>query len=441
MDYSNNYSYGIYIGLYRIFKRALKEFLFLLLLASVIFSVDNTNNSHKIKLKDKNPIIQKQSISLDNKEKETSEEKEEGENKNITKDGQDNKDSNEEDDDEDANKLVEVTLETASDFIFRGNSFGGEVLSERDNTSYKSLNQAYAFQPTLDFYTPIKGFTVELWLNVFLSGRNDRDADGRILQSGPSRPELYPIFQNDLSNGKLTFDPQYIRPYREENGLKRDDGIELMPQYEFQNQKYGIFKTGIFSYNTFIPNDRFSWTQTYLIYEPKFLETLEPKVSIYKTVFNPDESKSTGINKGSAYASLELGHEFRKKQFYRISLNSSLGYIYQNNPVNEKSGLSDLTTKATLYAGKFFLTTNHVYRPDTKLYANNYYFDASTRYLNDGNANDPTKTYGYKNQVIFDSIAKASPNEVTRIYLKDKYEGHKVLQNIFYFSIGYTFEM
>ncbi len=404
--------------------------------------MENTNNPQKGNLKDKNPIIQKQKIPPDNKDAKSSDEEEDVEDKHSIKGVKDKKDSNEkEDDEDDENKIVEVTIETASDFIFRGNSFGGEVLSERDNTSYKSLNQAYAFQPTLDFYTPIKGLTVELWLNVFLSGRNDRDADERILQSGPSRPELYPIVQNDLSNGKLTFDPQYIRPYREENGLKRDDGLELMPQYEFQNQKYGIFKTGIFSYNTFIPNDRFSWTQTYLIWEPKFLEAIEPKVSIYKTVFNPDESKSTGINKGSANASLEFGHEFRKKKFYRLSLNSSLGYIYENNPVNEKSGVSDLTTKATFYAGKFFLTSNHVYRPDTKLYANNYYFDASTRYLNDGNANDPSKTYGYKNEIVFNSIAKISPNEVTRIYLKDKYEGHKVLQNLFYFSVGYTYEL
>ena len=414
----------------------MKIFLLFILCTNIIYAQNNSKPiSPKNQLKSKKEEPAKKLIPPSEDEDSEEEKKEDGKNAISSKKYLDEKN------DEDDSKIFEITLETASDFIFRGNSFGGEALSQRDNTYYKSFSQAYAFQPTIDVNTPIKGLNVEFWFNLFLTGSSDRDSDKRFLQYAPGSPDLYRFFQNSLSNGILNFDTRYIRPYKEENGLRRDHGIEVTPEYEFQNHKYGTFTTGIFTYNTFVPHDQFSWTQIFTTWKPNTLSRLEPKISIYKTVLNLDDSTSTGINKGSAYTSFELGHEFFKNKFFRIAIHSSVGYIYQNNPQNKNSGISDITSTIKFNAGNFFFTGNHVNRPDTYLYSNNYYFDNSVRFLKDGNTNDPSKTSGLYNQFIFDQIKNFSPNEFAYLYTKDKYESHKVLRNLLYFTFGYSFEI
>jgi hypothetical protein len=78
---------------------------------------------------------------------------------------------------------IDVSSEIVSDFIWRGMSFSGEAYNRRNNESYKSMNFVPSFQPTIDIHTPLDGFKVQLWGNFQLTDRENRDSDGKLLQS------------------------------------------------------------------------------------------------------------------------------------------------------------------------------------------------------------------------------------------------------------------
>ncbi|MCX7999121.1 MAG: hypothetical protein N3A69_09260, partial [Leptospiraceae bacterium] len=84
------------------------------------------------------------------------------------------------DKEEEANPLkIEFTHEIVSDFIWRGQSYGGEFLARRNNMPYKEVTQYWAYQPTIQFRHD-SGLYFELWGNVALTGRPDRDSDMRL---------------------------------------------------------------------------------------------------------------------------------------------------------------------------------------------------------------------------------------------------------------------
>ncbi|TGK07960.1 hypothetical protein EHO59_07655 [Leptospira semungkisensis] len=351
------------------------------------------------------------------------------------------KPSSEQEEEED--EKITTNIEFASDFIFRGNTFGSESISQRDDMAYRSFLPAYAFQPSIEI--PVtKKLSVEFWFNLFLTHKGDRDSDQRFLQTGPSGMELLGYYQPQLEQGKLPFDPRVVHPYKEQNGLKRDDGGEILLEYDLlESEHFGNFSVGIFSYNTFLAQNRFSWTQMFISWKLPILRFLEPKLSFYKTTDPDTDAHTTGINKGSAYIPLELQHQFEITKDLKFIASTSVGYIIQNNPTDRISGFSDITTQAKIDYKKFFFSVNMAYRPNLEIYDSSYFFDNVTTPLTikDGRTVDPSKQYGLANQAVISAIESATPNPVLQQILIDRYQGQHIKREIYYFTLGFTKEL
>ncbi|BDA77304.1 hypothetical protein LPTSP3_g02340 [Leptospira kobayashii] len=342
---------------------------------------------------------------------------------------------------------VEVKLEFATDYIRRGWALGTEDVSRMNNTPYKSFQPVWAFQPTIEFPTPIKHLYGEVFLNLWMSNRGDKDNEQRILQSQSGGPELFPRYQHDLQTGNFCpspsscYNPLTVEKYVNQNGMARNSAGEFTLFYDFEKSKYGRFKVGAFRYAIFPTSGSggLAKTQTFVSWEIPFLTFLNPKLSVYKTVnFQNQGTPATGLNRSNLYIPLELSHVFREGEFFKVTLGTNIGYMYQANPKNKTSGFSDISSFVKLHFGDFFVTGNHVNRPDVHLYDNNNYFDGATRLTYDGHVQDPSKLYGYDNTFIYDRINSFTSDTLLRQYLKETYNQQRIVTNFFYFSLGYS---
>lgn len=334
---------------------------------------------------------------------------------------------------------IVVNLEFATDFVFRGNTFGSESISQRDNLPYRSLLPAYTFQPSIEIPITEK-LSLEFWFNLFLTHKGDTDSDQRYLQSQPGGPELLGYYQPDLQRGRLPFDPHAVHPYKEDNGLKWDDGGEIQLEYELANLPMGVFSVGFFSYNAFLPENRFSWTQVFVVWEIPIFKFLNPKLSFFKTTDPDTDAHTTGINKGWGYIPLEMGHEFDLGKSWKFFAGTSVGYIIKNNPVDNRSGISDITSTLKLSYGKFFVSANMAYRPNLEIYDSGYYFDnkIDSQEPQDGKTADPSKQYGFQNSIVENYVRELTANPMEQKLILDSYQAQGIRNAIYYFSIGYT---
>ncbi len=373
------------------------------------------------------------------------------------------------------NTKIEVSSEIVSDFIWRGMSFSGEAYNRRNNESYKSMNFVPSFQPTIDIHTPLEGFKVQLWGNFQLTDRENRDSDGKLLQSYPGGPGpsyigqpatgdacIDSIMANGLGNPQMSSKcgpnqafGQGVKPYKESNGMKNSDGLFTAFSYSFDKTNWGEFTVGTWFYNTFHKSysntvvdpgnprprqSRMAWQEYYIFWKLPFLKAANPTLSYYTQV----SQENSGAQVGKNYFSIHLSHEFFKGKFFRVTPSTNLGYTFSNNNFESRNGFQDLTSALKFNLADFFFKATHVYRPNLYMYDSDYYFGATggrqNRSTNDGMIVDPSRVYGADKQYAFDYIDQVfnKPNDPINIYLKEKMTLQKIQQNLFWFSIGYT---
>ncbi|MBP9888268.1 MAG: hypothetical protein KBF93_18360 [Leptospiraceae bacterium] len=374
---------------------------------------------------------------------------------------------------------VEVTAEVVSDFIWRGNSYGGEYLSRRNNSPYTGVNQYWAFQPNLRINSPVSGLYMEFWGNFSLNNRADRDSDMRLFQASPgglpidpyvyfgkldsykADPSAGPIDllydpANNLVNSKCEadgctnpetsfVDPRKVGKRREKNGMARTDGAFTTFAYNFQNKKFGDITWGVWFYYQFDKNAKYSWDEYFIFWGLPFLQNvIKPTVSFYtQSSFDFDS-----IYAGGHYLSFTVSHTFFEGKFFRVQPMSNLGYKYQNNNIDQKSGFYDLTTNLKFFFGDFFFSLNHAFRPDVHMYdSDSWYYPISqgspsqvNRNSYDGKIVDPSKLYGYKNELVYSAIDQLEAPDIIKNYVKEEYQSQKVVQHLFYISFGYNFK-
>ena len=127
---------------------------------------------------------------------------------------------------------------------------------------------------------------------------------------------------------------------------------------------------------------------------------------------------------------------------------SNLGYKYQNNNIDQKSGFYDWTNNLYFYFGDFFVSLNHVFRPDLHMYdSDTWYYPLSqgsqsqpNRSQYDGRTVDPSKLYGYKNEAVYAGIDQLDVPDIAKSYMKEQYQSQKIVQHLFYISFGYGFK-
>ena len=209
---------------------------------------------------------------------------------------------------------VELTHEVVSDFIWRGNSYGGEYLARRNNTKYKEASEYYAYQPNLRVSAP-SGFYFELWGNLALTNRKDKDSDMRMLQPSPGGLGVDPNYYFDrLSNGNFyntkdntsvfydpsknlysgncdptttpaelcNVNPGKLKPRKEQNGMWRTDGLFTTFAYNFNAGKFGDFTTGVWWYFEGDKKGRYSWDEYFIWWSlPILKKALAPQLQFF----------------------------------------------------------------------------------------------------------------------------------------------------------------
>jgi len=377
---------------------------------------------------------------------------------------------------------IELTTEVVSDFIWRGNSYGGEYLSRRNNAPYTGMTQYWAFQPNLRINSSIPGLYMEFWGNLALVDRNDKDSDKRLFQASPGAvpidPNVYfgkldsyyadpttnPVDllydpTNNVVNSKCAddgaggcsnpgdsfVDPRKVKRHKEKNGMARTDGVFTTFAYNFQNKKFGDITWGIWFYYQLDKNAKYSWDEYFVFWGLPFLQqVLKPTISLY----TQSSFDFGSIYAGGHYLSFTVSHTFFEGKFFRIQPMSNLGYKYQNNNIDQKSGFYDLTTNLKFFFGDFFFSLNHAFRPDIHMYdSDSWYYPLSqgsqsqvNRNNYDGKIVDPSKLYGVKNEAVYSAINQLDAPDIIKNYVKEEYQSQKVVQHLFYISFGYNFK-
>lgn len=349
-------------------------------------------------------------------------------------------------------KHIEVKMQISSDYISRAWALGNEDMARRNNVAYRSFYPAWTFQPTIEFETPIKNLHAEVFFNLWMKDRGDRDNEQRILQSQSGGSELYPKFFSDLQNNDFQttssfngitkpYNPTQVTKYKNQNGMARNDATEITLFYDWGKKNYGRITTGGFHY-AIIPYfppyaNILSKTQIFVGYEFPFLRFLNPKISLYHTVNRRNQGNAaTGLNRTQMYIPLQLSYKFFESGLFSLTAGTSIGYMYQQNPVNRNSGFSDISSMLKFLYDHYYFDFNWVYRPSVKLWDNNYYFDGASRYIHDGHVTDPSKVYGYENNFVYNQINKAVSDPVGRELVKERYNQQRIIQNLFYISFG-----
>lgn len=377
---------------------------------------------------------------------------------------------------------IELTTEVVSDFVWRGNSYGGEYLARRNNTQHKGTEQYWAFQPNLRVNAPIKGLYLELWGNFALVGRADRDSDMR-LQAFPGGPAIDPnafaykqglvatdpaannfnsvgFFydpSNNINNNKCAadatlgcsnpdnafVDPRKVGFRKEKNGMARTDGVFTTFAYNFQNKKFGDITWGIWYYYQMDKNAKYSWDEYFIIWGLPFLQrVIKPTVSLYTQASFDFGS----IYAGGHYLAYSMSHTFFEEKFFRIQPMFNLGYKFVNNTVEQKSGFYDATTNLRFLFGDFFFSVNNAYRPNLHMYDNDqFYFPVSqggptqpNRSAYDGKTADPSKLYGPVNTAVYTAIDGLDTSGAMKSYLKGEYQNQNIVRHLFWISFGYN---
>lgn len=400
---------------------------------------------------------------------------------------------------------IDTNTEIVSDFIWRGNSFAGEGQSRRNGAMYQSFTYAPALQPTISVFSPDKKFEWMLFGSFQLTNRDDKDSDKRLFQTssgavGPSYlgedTKFYDPYgqdpciqsvQNQITGTGHTniscanFIPnQGYGPKKEPNGNRRSDGMFFSLSYHFDPSAFGDFTVGIWFYNTFhkTPNSllaqgtqkpnpvvsggqnnafnpnnpdaqtRLSWHEYFVQWKLPFLRMLKPTFSYYTQY----STENGGLFAGKNYLSISANYTFFEGNFFRIQPHWNLGYAMNNNMVDNRNGIQDITSSISFFFGDFFVKGAHIMRPNPYLYDTNSYFGFAggdpdkaswNRSAEDGKVVNPSRIYGVDNVSILNAIEQINTgnvlnDSVIKTFLRESYTLQKIPIHLFYISLGYT---
>lgn len=129
------------------------------------------------------------------------------------------------------------------------------------------------------------------------------------------------------------------------------------------------------------------------------------------------------------YISLDLSHTYFEEKFFRITPTVHVGYVINNDNINKKSGISNITSGLKFNFGKFFTTANWIYGPEPIL------FDTLDSNNQDGWTPSPGKKYGI-HTLILDAIERSFARE-SAAYVKEQYTSQRIVKSLFYVSLGF----
>ncbi|MCS7205370.1 MAG: hypothetical protein NZ853_06715 [Leptospiraceae bacterium] len=366
------------------------------------------------------------------------------------------------------NPRIEIDIQFSSDYIWRGHNFYRDYNIQKKE-SYKSINGAWSFQPSITWYTPLNGLYVNLFSSFALVGQNDKDIDQR-LQTNPRMPfiknrtslldyifdsslNIIDDLQNTLPNSNFILDYENLPNfYREPVGLRRFNELDITIGYDSEN-KMGKIGFGImhFKYASPLSVGIPYGTEIFLTYSFPNLEGIE--LGIHEDIVVNTIYYSISFDNGF-YITNELFSEYEIQFGYYV--------------LHEIQGISDITfTYRFVHDSGFYLGFNATYTPDRTF--QDYFFGSGDpldtefdpnqqKVMNavyktdlpieingfssiyDGKVADPSKTTGPINEYINKKINEDIANLFGIPY---KYVPRQKLPNSYYwinFGYRYAFE-
>lgn len=327
-----------------------------------------------------------------------------------------------------------ITQYYANDINFRGLSIYGEKLSRRNQDSYKSFAESWFLSTNVIFHLPLPGLKFLLTSNNPLENRSNKDADLRF-QTTPGGDEQVSKFNRAIQSGVLDFDPNALKPRREQNGMR--DVFFGQLYYDWET-KAGGFRTGMFFLNNQNYPSKFTFGEWVIGYRPSVLKFLNPEITAYYRF----SSEANGLNNGNIHTRAIIKHEFFKEEFFRVIPILEAGYQTPNNSIDKRNGISDITARLQFFFGYFLIGLNGTHRPNLYLYDNDRNYPKIGGYNdinpNDGKTVDPSKTSGIANRLVLDTIHQSNTHEAVKQYATRNYQEQHIVKNIFILHIGYS---
>jgi hypothetical protein len=355
---------------------------------------------------------------------------------------------------------ISVDLPIVSTYVFRGvDVFQNKFVQEKKSIS--GFNLAPAIQPSITFNFT-EGWSFNIWSSFALTNRQDKDTD-QLLQSGPDdvsgpvasayngfiagnllgTPVPFSIVENAVqtyisANGEDIIKGDKFAPafYKEPNGLRRVDEVDLTLSYSFDT-KLGKMTGGIVTY--LLPNTTKGVTGTdqstelFVGYSPKALPNLS--ITLY------GETNLDGYE-GATFTYISYSIPLIESQNMTLSFDPGLGYQTQDN----LQGIKYVSLPFTLAMGSLKFMFVGIYRPDTRFFDSDPYKGDAVKLLglstiSDGLIPDPAKNTGILNSIINGYISNEIQTALTAAGYPFTYTytpTQSIPKLIYYFSIGYS---
>ncbi|TGM94978.1 hypothetical protein [Leptospira licerasiae] len=348
------------------------------------------------------------------------------------------------------------TQSLTNDVFINGNSLFGNAFDRRGGLHYSEVPKSLILDTMVNIPTPVEGLQLIIRDYSPLTGRANRDVDG-VFQSHPYGPGV------DLE--KVAEDPNTNRLRKEPNGLR--EGLATLLNYRWSTNRLGDWNAGWIYYANNQPSFAlglftFGWALPVLKYiHPTY--TYNVRVTSERiggsSVAGEKDLESgypTNAFNGTTFHKFSIFHDYEITENFKIQPGIDFGYQYYNDNIDRRSGFKNIDYKVTVkYLGFSFALTD-VYRPNTYMIDNNYYYPNNvggqtvgtvsgatwvgplTGNTNDGLTIDPSKGYGLVNDFILSSIQNSGLDPNIKQALVNKHLEQKIPLHSIIWSFGYS---
>ena len=342
---------------------------------------------------------------------------------------------------------IEIGNFIVSNLVFRGGDIF-TIYADQTKQSYGSTTGAWSYEPYILYTTPVKGLSFVMWTNYTLQGREDVDTDGRF-QTTPGgdnifasdlktllaggTPNLLSTYNTSVAgignaNTVLSTNPGgEPKQYKEKNGMKRADEVDLEIKYSATGKPGTVF----FGLHYYLFPSKLDAIKSASATEVFFGYGLPGAFSdVSATVWIRTDNSNT-------YAQVTYAPKIKLTKLISLNLSANVGYGIQP----DIQGIQDVTGSIGLSAGGFSIAFNAAYRPTLAFFDT----DTNNRYawswLNggsdgyDGYVADPAQQ-GLEADIMKALIEQTVTNLGNANY---SYTARQKLPRMLYWvSLGYT---
>ncbi|TGK19405.1 hypothetical protein EHO61_08010 [Leptospira fluminis] len=340
-----------------------------------------------------------------------------------------------------------------NDVFINGNSFFGNAYVRRGDLKYSSLPRSLILDTAVNIPTNLEGLNLTIRELSPLNGRTNRDVDGGF-QAAPFAP--------DVSLSQALQNPGVYKKRTEMNGLR--DALAAVLMYRWRTNRLGDFSTGMIYYANTQPDFALGlftagWNFPFLTYlNPSYFFNIRFTSERIGGASiggqnDMDSGYPTNAFNGSTFHRFSIHHEYDITKDFKVQPGIDLGYQYYNDNIDRRSGFKNLDFKLMVRYLSFFASLTDVYRPNTYMIDNNYYYpnivggqtvgvvpgastvQPLTANSNDGLTVNPSKSYGTSNEIVLNSITNSNldPN------IKQALVNHHLAQRIPLHSVVWSF--